>query len=110
MKSYKQFLPVIIAAAITAGCSCGSQKEQPQAAVATGKVKDWKAYNLGSEHANRLLEQADNEAAVQDALLDVRARITNIETNIGHQAATDYERGFVEEIRAKNDSLAKIIF
>ncbi len=53
---------------------------------------------------------SDDEAALQDALLDVRARITNINDRLGPQASADYERGFVDCITEEEDSLAKVLF
>lgn len=49
-------------------------------------------------------------AALQDALLDVRARITNIHDRLGAQASADYERGFTDYIKANDDSLARVLF
>lgn len=94
------------------GCSCnGSDNETDSAAEkVSGKVKDWKAYNLGADHAKKVIEIAHDESKLQDALLEVRARITNIHTKLGAQSAADYERGFTEEIRTEKDSLARIIF
>ena len=52
----------------------------------------------------------DDEASLQDGLLDVRARITNINDRLGAQASADYERGFVDCITEEDDSLAKVLF
>lgn len=73
-------------------------------------VRDRKAYSLGQEHAGAVISLRDDESALQDALLDVRARITNIHDRIGAQAAADYERGFVDYITEKDDSLARVLF
>ncbi|MCM1354906.1 MAG: hypothetical protein NC212_00700 [Staphylococcus sp.] len=74
------------------------------------KVKDHKAYSLGEEHAQQLLMNADDEDKVQDNLLEIQARISNIRSKLGAQSAADYERGFTDYLKANNDSLAKIIF
>lgn len=100
----------LLTAALLTGCSCTSDRTTGQAEKVSGKVKDWKAYNLGADHAKEIISIADDEAKLQDALLEVQARITNIRTKLGAQSATDYERGFTEEIRTEKDSLARIIF
>ena len=73
-------------------------------------VRDRKAYALGQEHGERTVGLRSDEAALQDALLDVRARITNIHDRLGAQAAADYERGFTDYIKANDDSLARVLF
>lgn len=73
-------------------------------------VKDKKAYALGEEHARQLILIADDEAAVQDKLLDIRARISNIQSHLGSQSANDYEAGFTDYLHLNSDSLARIIF
>ncbi|MDE6394464.1 MAG: hypothetical protein K2K77_03890 [Duncaniella sp.] len=73
-------------------------------------VRDHKAYSLGQEHAGIIISLRDNESSLQDALLDIRARITNIHDRVGAQAAADYERGFVDYITEKDDSLARVLF
>lgn len=98
----------IISSPLTQSCSCDSNVT-PTAKPST-RIKDREAYELGAQHASRLLENAENEDMVQDALLDVRARQTNIESKLGRQSASDYERGFSDFIRQHCDSLARIIF
>lgn len=73
-------------------------------------VRDHKAYALGQEYGRKVVDLRDDEPSVQDALLDVRARITNIHDRLGTQASTDYERGFVDYIKANDDSLARVLF
>ena len=87
------------------GCSCSHDRNY----VST-HVRDKKAYSLGEEHAQRIIDVRDNEPAVQDALLDVRARMTNIDAHLGAQAAADYERGFTDYIKQHDDSLASMLF
>ncbi|MDE6370506.1 MAG: hypothetical protein K2K92_03340 [Duncaniella sp.] len=87
------------------GCSCSHDRNY----VST-HVRDKKAYSLGEEHAQRIIGIRDNESAVQDALLDVRARMTNIDAHLGAQAAADYERGFTDYIKQHDDSLAHVLF
>lgn len=100
----------IMSAVASAGCSCGSSESGTPSEKVSKKVKDWKAYNLGVDHAKEVIAISHDEPKLQDALLEVRARITNIHTKLGAQSAADYERGFTEEIRTEKDSLARIIF
>lgn len=107
-----KFLPFALSCltgAICMSCNCSGSSSFRSETV-SGKVKDKKAYRLGQEHAERLLQYADNEDALQDGLLDIRARISNIDSKLGAQSATDYERGFTDYISANNDSLARILF
>ncbi len=97
-----------LAALLIALCaSCGGNVNDGKV---TERVRDHKAYSLGEQHAAQLISVAHDEAAVQDRLLDVRARISNIESKIGPQSAHDYESGFVDAIRRDCDSLSRIIF
>lgn len=90
--------------------SCGgADNGNPTQKVST-KVHDREAYALGEKHAANLLKSADDEDSVQEGLLDIRARISNIESNLGRQSAVDYERGFTDYVRKNCDSLARIIF
>ncbi len=107
-----KFLPLAIACLTGAIClSCSfSENSGSHTETVSSKVKDKKAYHPGEEHAERLLQYANNEDALQDGLLDIRARISNIRSKLGAQAAADYERGFTDYIRTNNDSLARILF
>ncbi|MCM1138786.1 MAG: hypothetical protein NC221_00180 [Duncaniella sp.] len=110
----RNFITIIIAVATSlwiTGCSCNPTTSQTvEGEKVSTKIEDWKAYNLGAEHAKEIILIAHDEDALQDALLEVRARITNIHTKLGAQSANDYERGFEECIRTEKDSLARIIF
>lgn len=101
------FLLALLSATLLGGCSCSDGNAVGK--MTFGRVKDKKAYELGASHARVLLENADDEDAVQDALLDVRARRSNIEAKLGSRSAADYELGFIDCIRQNNDSLARII-
>ncbi len=107
-----KFLPLAIACLTGEIClSCSfSENSGSHTETVSSKVKDKKAYHLGEEHAERLLQYANNEDALQDGLLDIRARISNIRSKLGTQAAADYERGFTDYIRTNHDSLARILF
>lgn len=85
--------------------SCGNDKTE-----VTRRVRDRKAYSLGQEHAAAVVALRNDESSLQDALLDIRARITNIHDRISAQSAADYERGFVDYITEKDDSLARVLF
>lgn len=97
------------ASAAVQSCSC-SESPSPKQEKVSDKVQDKKAYALGQEHARGLLETVDSEDRTQDGLLEIRARISNIESKLGRQSAVDYERGFTDYVRANCDSLARIIF
>ena len=60
----------ITSSPLSQSCSCDSNVT-PAAKTST-RIKDREAYELGALHASRLLENAENEDMVQDALLDVR--------------------------------------
>ena len=75
-------------------CSCNSS--QPARQRVSAKVMDKKAYSLGEEHARRIIEIAKDEDKVQDGLLEIRARMSNIESTLSRQSAVDYERGFTD--------------
>lgn len=111
MRIYIINIIVLAASLWLTGCSCSSTAEHTvEGEKVSTKIEDWKAYNLGAEHAKEIILIAHDEDALQDALLEVRARITNIHTKLGAQSAYDYERGFEECIRTEKDSLARIIF
>lgn len=74
------------------------------------KVRDHDAYELGQEHARVTIAVRFDESALQDRLLDVKARISNIDSKMGPQSAHDYETGFRDYINENCDSLARIIF
>ena len=90
--------------------SCAGADNRKSTRKVSTKVHDRKAYALGEEHAANLLKSADDEDSVQEGLLDIRARISNIEPNLGRQSAADYERGFTDYVRKNCDSHARIIF
>lgn len=95
---------ILTAASVAVSCGGGSSE------TVSKHVRNHKAYALGQEHAGRVVDLRGDESALQDALLDIRARITNIHDRIGAQAAADYERGFVDYIKEKDDSLAHVLF
>lgn len=100
----KELIRILLPVSLLALVACGDSSQ------VSGHVKDRKAYSLGQEHGERIVGVRSDEPALQDALLDVRARITNIHSRIGAQAAADYERGFVDYIKANDDSLAHVLF
>lgn len=112
LRQYLTATVIVALPALFAGCSCGSSTDDGtnKQEKISSKVIDWKAYNLGADHAKEVISIAHDESELQDALLEVRARISNIHSKLGAQSATDYERGFTEYIRTEKDSLARIIF
>lgn len=113
MKTDRKFSLARIVAALAISLSilpvlsgCGESGHK----AVSEKVKDKKAYNLGQAHGRDVIAISADEDALQDALLEVRARITNISDRIGPQSAHDYEAGFSDCIRQNSDSLAAILF
>ncbi|MCM1163996.1 MAG: hypothetical protein NC339_07100 [Muribaculaceae bacterium] len=74
------------------------------------RSRDKEAYALGQAHARDVIAVADDEEQLQEKLLEVRARISNIDSKLGRGSADDYEAGFTDGIKAGSDSLAKILF
>lgn len=101
-------MPRALLAVCAAGLMLASCGGDPN--TVSRHVRDRKAYSLGQEHGEAVVKLRDDEAAMQDALLDVRARMTNIRSRLGAQAEADYERGFVDYIKANDDSLARVLF
>ena len=101
----RRFLIALILLPLLAACS-----GDPAKVKVSEKVHDKKAYALGEQHAREAIALSGDEAALQDKLLDVRARISNISSKLGPQSAHDYEAGFTDRIRHDSDSLAKILF
>lgn len=101
-------IPLLVGLSASFGLSgCDSR---PYGTEVTARVRDRKAYALGEEHAAALLRKAGDEAAVQDELLEIRARIYNFSTTVSPQSGADYERGFTDYVTAHSDSLARILF
>lgn len=96
-------IPVVAVMAVMPSCGCDSGS-------VSRHVRDRRAYTLGREHGQKVAGLRGDEPALQEALLDVRARMTNIHDRLGPQSAADYERGFTDYIRANDDSLARILF
>lgn len=94
-----------LCAMILAGCSCNEITDTK----VTKRVRDKSAYQLGETHAAEVIKIQD-ETDMQDALLEVRARISNISAQLSPQSGADYERGFTDYIRAHSDSLAQELF
>ena len=76
----------------------------------SSRVRDRQAYNLGKEHAAEAVKLSESPSELQDYLLEVRARMTNIGARVGRPAAADYERGFTDGVTAGSDSLARELF
>jgi len=109
MRKTAGIIASLLLSAVMAGCSCSESTAEREKAD-DGRVRDKHAYALGQEHGAETVAIQDNQAELEDKLLDVRARITNISSKLGAQSARDYERGFTDYIRANSDSLARILF
>lgn len=72
--------------------------------------KDSEPYRLGREHGKRLHQQCRDEEAVRDEVLDINARITNIQCRIGAGAANDYMHGMMDYLSEVGDTLATTLF
>ena len=101
----KQLFIAILVALFVSSCSCSGDKQH-----VSKNVRDQKAYVLGESHGKRAVELINDEGELQDLLLDVRARTSNIRSKLGAQSAADYERGFHDYVKANSDSLAKLLF
>lgn len=113
IKSLKAIIltTILFSGGMTIMTSCGSDNSSPKnSRKVSSRVVDQNAYGLGAEHARQLLENVGSEDRVQDGLLEVRARMSNIESKFGRQSSVDYERGFTDYIKENCDSLAQIIF
>lgn len=99
----KKLILSLAALVILGGCSCDSGS-------VPGRVRDKKAYELGREHGEDAVALVENENELQDKLLEIRARRTNIESHLGAQSARDYEAGFTDYIRENSDSLYTLLF
>lgn len=109
MRKTASIIASVLLPAVLAGCSC-SEAAHSATEVDSSRVRDKHAYALGQEHGAETVAIQDNQAELEDRLLDVRARISNISSKLGAQSAHDYERGFTDYIRANSDSLARILF
>lgn len=67
-------------------------------------------YQLGQKHARELSQVATDTSRLNDCLLDINARITNIRNRIGAEAEQDYIRGLSDALRRDNPSLAATLF
>lgn len=99
-------------AATTAGCSCSrtdNAADQTPASLPAGNPKS-ELYNLGARHASDMLVSCGDTLEIQEYLLEIAARRSNIGSRMGRQAAADYQAGFKDYIKSHNDSLARILF
>lgn len=107
----RQIRIITIALAITAmlgSCSSGGDKTTEK--VHNDPAQTVRAFQLGREDANALLDQCDTPQQLRLRLLDVRARITNIRTRVSPEAADDYVTGFRLALEERGDTLASTLF
>lgn len=98
--------------AMLTGCSCDRRDNAVEAtpqSLPDGNPKS-ELYNLGARHASDMLIECGDTLAIQDYLLEIAARRSNIGARMGSQAAADYQAGFKDYILNHNDSLARILF
>lgn len=86
----------------------GCRKDNGTRTVIIDK-RDSGAYKLGMRHGGMLLELT-TEDSVQDFLLEVRARETNIRARLRNSAGEAYVEGFKDYVKAHSDSMAKVLF
>ncbi len=103
MNALRYLLTAFVTLVMLTACSSKPAEEAP-APQSTQEI-----YDLGAADARKMLEQCTTQAQVETELLDVRARIHNIESRVDSQAATDYTRGFEDYLRAHSDSVVKQI-
>ncbi len=102
----KTILIFIFAILVISASGCGPGNSQKTIII---DQRDSGAYKLGMRHGKLLLEK-DSEDSIQDFLLDVRARETNIKARLRESAGDAYIEGFKDYITAHNDSMARILF
>lgn len=93
----------LAALAPAGGCSC---RGDAGAQTDDAPISNPKAYALGQRQGSVALDAAADTEALEDVLLDTRARVTEPEQKHGRDAASDYRRGFEDAISASNDTLA----
>lgn len=110
MKLFNRFF-ILIASALmlsTYGCSCsGADNEAPATDIkkVSPEIRD-----AAIATADSVIALVDNETALNEKLLDVRASIYSLSTSRGEKAAKDFEFVFRHHITDKCDSLARILF
>lgn len=97
-----------------------TEKPQPKPAATPAKRasrltesdadKGSEPYKLGREHAKKLHSECTTTDAVRDELLDINARITNIQCRISQDAANDYMHGLKDYLTEVGDTLATTLF
>lgn len=115
----KIFLPIAAALLLLAGCSHDASGDRssevlPQEIDTTAAVGDQRIYQLGYDHAVEMLDtclapSSTSSQRLEQGLLDLRARIHIISTQVSPAAASDYARGVTDAIRATSDTLATSI-
>lgn len=86
-------------------------KPQSVSRLTTDKAdKQSEPYKLGRKHAQTLHEQCHTTNEIRDELLDINARITNISSRIGPDAANDYLHGMRDYLTETGDTLATVLF
>lgn len=90
-------------------CACGGGHSSNDKTVVIDE-RDSGAYRLGLDHGRILVEEKKAVDSINDFLLEVRARETNIRSLLRESAGDAYVKGFQEYVRSHNDSLARELF
>ncbi|MDE6484711.1 MAG: hypothetical protein K2L14_04910 [Duncaniella sp.] len=102
----------IILSALTlfaaSGCSCSSHDSDVPAADITEVSPEIKAAAIAA--ADSVIALGNDETALNEKLLDVRASIYSLSVSRGEKAGKDFEFVFRHHITENCDSLARILF
>lgn len=104
----KHALITALTATLLAAASCHTGVHA-DASADGGTVTDSEVYMMGQEAARAMLLQCSTIEEVEQQLLDVRARLHNINSRVGSRAAADYKKGFETYIKQNNDTLYALI-
>lgn len=104
------------ASATTSGQPSSTQRdESPKSSSVitydeTSSDTDSAPYKLGFKHAQELVRCGADTSRINDCLLDINARITNIRSRIGEDAAKQYTNGLRDYLRENDAALATLLF
>ncbi len=113
MNKLKIITFLVPAVAMMLLCSCGKKTDDTQqitVEIPADADTASEAYRLGASHADELISTCDDNDSRHDYILEVRARMTNIETRIDAETAADYSAGFRDRLKERGDTLATVLF
>lgn len=70
---------------------------------------DSEPYRMGRRHAEKL-HRCSSREEICDELLDINARLSNIQNRISQKAGNDYLCGIRDYLKEQNDTLAATLF